>query len=308
MVDGDALQEHVVESDGERLDRWLAVQVGHLSRSRVQKLIETGHVWCNGRLCTDKKRLLSMGDRVELEEPEPVAIDLVPEVIPLDILYEDTQLLIVNKPKGMVVHPSAGHERGTLVHALLAHCGQLSQINGEYRPGIVHRLDKDTSGVIAIAKTDAAHHSLQAQIQAKTARRLYLGLVYGRPQAESGVIETYIGRHPQDRKKMAVVPDGRWAITHWRVRQYFENLTLIEFDLETGRTHQIRVHAAHIGHPIVGDLLYCNSRKPLLHGQALHAWQLHLSHPTNNTAICVTAPLEPTMLTLMRRLDPQWSL
>jgi 23S rRNA pseudouridine1911/1915/1917 synthase len=195
-----------VEETGERLDRYLSENLPNLSRSRIQQLIEQGNVHLNEQICTTKKITVKAGDRITLEIPEVQALEVQAEDIPLDILYEDDQLLVLNKPAGLVVHPAPGHPDGTLVNALLAHCPNLPGIGGVQRPGIVHRLDKDTTGAIAIAKTDIAYHSLQAQLQAKTARREYLGVVYGAPKTENGIIDEPIGRHPQDRKKMAVVP------------------------------------------------------------------------------------------------------
>jgi 23S rRNA pseudouridine1911/1915/1917 synthase len=247
---------------------------------------------------------MQIGDRISLTIPEAKPLDLQPEAIPLDILYEDDSLIIVNKPAGLVVHPAAGHEHGTLVHALLAHCQNLAGIGGVQRPGIVHRLDKDTTGAIVIAKTDLAHQHLQAQLKAKTARREYLGVVYSAPTADTGIIDQPIGRHPVDRKKMAVVPvekGGRLAVTHWQVRERLGNYTLMHFQLETGRTHQIRVHSAYIGHPIVGDPVYSSGRNlgVNLAGQALHAWRLQLRHPLNNELLEVTAPLPKAFTTLL---------
>lgn len=289
-----------------RLDRWLADHLPDLSRARLQKLITEGHVQIDGQICTDKCHPLQVGQQVELQIPPVQSTQLTPEAIPLDILYEDRDLVVINKPKAMVVHPSPGHDSGTLVNALLAHCTDLSGINGDHRPGIVHRLDKDTTGALVIAKTDRAHHHLQAQIQAKTARRIYLGVVYGRPPTPQGRIETPIGRHPVDRQRMAVVPPerGRLAVTHWQVVETLGNYSLLQYQLETGRTHQIRVHSAHIHHPILGDPLYTHSRKtPVnLTGQALHAWQLQFSHPRTGEPIHCTAPLPKEMERLLQRL------
>jgi 23S rRNA pseudouridine1911/1915/1917 synthase len=290
-----------------RLDRWLAERLPNLSRARIQKLVEQGHVWLNGELCQRKKQVVQVGDRIQIDIPDARPLDLQPETIPLDILYEDDQLLILNKPVGMVVHPAPGHPTGTLVHALLAYCPDLSGIGGVQRPGIVHRLDKDTSGAIAIAKTDRAHHSLQAQLKAKTARRDYLAVVYGAPASSQGTIDAPIGRHPGDRKKMGIVSEdrgGRRAITHWRVSERLGNYTLMHYQLETGRTHQIRVHSAHIGHPIVGDPVY-GARRSVgvnLPGQALHAWKLSLQHPTTGDWIEAIAPLPNSFTTLVRIL------
>ncbi|HIK06216.1 MAG TPA: RluA family pseudouridine synthase [Trichormus sp. M33_DOE_039] len=296
-----------VEEDSARLDRYLAEELPDLSRSRIQQLIEQSKVQINGNVCTSKKINVKVGDRITLEIPEAQPLELKAENIPLDILYEDEQLLILNKPAGLVVHPAPGHPDGTLVNALLAHCPNLPGIGGVQRPGIVHRLDKDTTGAIAIAKTDLAYQHLQAQLQAKTARREYLGVVYGAPKTTSGTVDLPIGRHPQDRKKMAVVPvdqGGRTAITHWQIQERLGNYTLIHFQLETGRTHQIRVHSAKIGHPIVGDLLYASGRSVgvNLPGQALHAWRLKLQHPISQEWIAVTATPPPTFTTLLEVL------
>lgn len=293
---------------GERIDRWVASQL-ELSRSRVQSLIGHGQVELNQALCNDKKTLLQAGDRIDLVVPPPLKVDLSPEDIPLDILYEDDELLVVNKPKGMVVHPSAGHACGTLVNALLAHCNNLSGINGEQRPGIVHRLDKDTSGALVVAKSDRSHQHLQGQIQAKTARREYLAVVFGRPKTESGTVNAAVGRHPVERKKMAVVPleKGKHAITHWQLSESLGNFSLMSYQLDTGRTHQIRVHSAHIGHPIVGDPVYTNSRQsPVkLTGQALHAWKLTFEHPISGETICAEAPLPDEFQRLLNKLRAQ---
>jgi 23S rRNA pseudouridine1911/1915/1917 synthase len=301
----------VNQTNESRLDRWLTNELPDLSRSRIQKLIEDGNVQVNDRLCTSKKETVKPGDRIHITIPDAQPVDLQPQDIPLDILYEDDSLIILNKPAGLVVHPAAGHTDGTLVNALLAHC-PLAEIGGKKRPGIVHRLDKDTTGAIAIAKTDQAYQHLQAQLKAKTARRQYLGIVYGAPKTETGTINQPIGRHLVERKKMAIVPEakgGRPAITHWQVQERLGNYTLIHFQLETGRTHQIRVHSAHIGHPIVGDPIYSAGRDigVNLPGQALHAWQLTVQHPLSGEWISVTAPPPKAFNTLLdvlrRRVD-----
>jgi 23S rRNA pseudouridine1911/1915/1917 synthase len=286
-----------------RLDRYLAEQLPDVSRSRIQKLIEQGHVQVNQQVCDSKKHPIQPGDQITIAIPAAESLDLRPEAIPLDILYEDDDLLIVNKPIGLVVHPAPGHAEGTLVNALLAHCPNLPGIGGVQRPGIVHRLDKDTSGALVVAKTEAAQQHLQSQIQAKTARRDYLGVVYGVPKTESGTIDAPIGRHPVDRKKMAVVaPEkGRSAMTHWQIQECLGNYSLIHFRLETGRTHQIRVHSTHMGFPIVGDPLYSSGRSlgVKLTGQALHAWKLTLTHPHTGAEISVTAPPPAEFMTLI---------
>lgn len=296
-----------VEEKSDRIDRYLSQQLADFSRSRLQQLIEQGYLQINGNICTSKKIIVQTGDRLFLTIPEAIPLDLQPEAIPLDILFEDESLIIVNKPAGLVVHPAPGHESGTLVNALLAHCPDLAGIGGVQRPGIVHRLDKDTTGAIAIAKTDQAHQHLQAQLKAKTARRDYLGVVYGSPSAQRGTIEQPVGRHPTERKKMAVVPPekgGRLAVTHWQLQERLGNYSLIHFQLETGRTHQIRVHSAYLGHPIVGDPVYSGGRNlgVNLTGQALHAWRLQLRHPLSNELIEVSAPLPKTLTTLLEVL------
>lgn len=296
-----------VPENSDRLDRYLSQNLSDLSRSRIQQLIEQGHVQVNDQICTSKKVNLKIGDRISLEIPAIEPLQLLAADIPLDILYEDEELIILNKPAGLVVHPAPGHPEGTLVNAILAHCPNLPGIGGIQRPGIVHRLDKDTTGAIVIAKTDLAYQHVQAQLQAKTARREYLGLVYGVPKTETGSIDLPIGRNPQDRKKMGIVSiedGGRAAITHWRVQERLANYTLIHFQLETGRTHQIRVHSAKIGHPIVGDPLYSSAHSigVNLPGQALHAWKLQLQHPVSGKLLQVTAPLPRSFTTLLEVL------
>ncbi len=296
-----------VESSTDRLDRWLSENLPDLSRSRLQQLIEQGNVQVNGKVCTSKKAAVKTADRIQVEIPPIQPLKVKAEEIPLDILYEDDSLLIINKPAGLVVHPAPGHAEGTLVNALLAHCPNLPGINGIQRPGIVHRLDKDTTGAIAIAKTEQALQHLQAQLKAKTARREYLGVVYGATRAESGSINLPIGRHAIDRKKMAVVAiekGGRSAVTHWQVKERLGNYTLMHFQLETGRTHQIRVHCAHMGHPIVGDPVYSSGRSVgvNLSGQALHAWRLRLQHPIAQEWIEVTATPPAEFITLLEVL------
>ncbi len=303
------------EDAGERLDAFLADQLDDLSRSRIQKLIGHNQVVLNGKVCSAKKEIVQAGDRIHITIPDAEPLNIQPENISLSILYEDADLLIINKPAGMVVHPSPGHVSGTLVNALLWHCrtesgaSTLSGIGGIQRPGIVHRLDKDTTGAIAVAKNDFAHLRLQQQFKEKTARREYLGVVYGAPKTEQGTIEAPIGRHPADRKKMAIVPEakgGRYAITHWQIQERLGNYTLINFALETGRTHQIRVHTAHIGFPIVGDPDYSSGRSVgvNLPGQALHAWRLRLQHPVSGEQIEAIAPIPSyfsTLLDILRR-------
>lgn len=300
----------VSQGGQERLDRYLTEQLDGISRSRIQKLIEQGMVMLNQQVCDDKKVTVKFGDLLKIDIPEVQPLTIEPEAIALDILYEDEHLLVINKPVGLVVHPSAGHESGTLVNALLAHCPNLSGINGVQRPGIVHRLDRDTSGALVVAKNDFAHQHLQQQIQAKTARREYLGVVNGVPKTTSGTIDAPIGRHPVDRKKMAVISgdagNSRHAITHWSIQERMGNYTLIKFDLETGRTHQIRVHAAYIGHGIAGDSVYS---KPLkyIHRQALHAWRLTFVHPVTGEEISAIAPIPNDFEKFLTRLRQQSS-
>ncbi len=306
----DQTLEMIVETaDPERLDRWLTAHVKDLSRNRIQKLIDWEYVTLNGQLCTNKKATVQVGDRIQLTIPTPRPLELAAEAIPLDILYEDEHLIIINKPAGLVVHPAPGNMSGTLVNAVLAHCGeQLLGIGGVQRPGIVHRLDKNTTGAIIIAKTDLAHSHLQAQMKAKTARREYLGVVYGAPRSDTGTIDAPLGRHPTDRKKNAVISEekgGRHAVTHWQVEERLGNFSLLRYRLETGRTHQIRVHSTYMGHPIVGDPTYGSGRDVgvNLPGQALHAERLALVHPASGETILAVAPLPAhftKLLTVLR--------
>ncbi|MGL5083048.1 MAG: RluA family pseudouridine synthase [Microcoleaceae cyanobacterium] len=288
----------------QRLDRWLADHVAKLSRSRIQTLISQGQVQINEIICQSKKEIVKVGDRIQVLIPKAEPLELKPLEFPLDILYEDEALIIINKPAGLVVHPSAGHENDTLVNALLAHCDALAGIGGVQRPGIVHRLDKNTTGTIVVAKTDFVLQHLQDQIRRKTARREYLGIVYGAPKDDFGTIDQPIGRHLGDRLKMAVIPvekGGREAVTHWQIQERLGNYTLVHFLLGTGRTHQIRVHSAWIGHPVVGDPDYSrgHSLGVNLQGQALHAWKLTLQHPVSGEKIEAVAPLPLEMKKLL---------
>ncbi|ACB52672.1 pseudouridine synthase [Crocosphaera subtropica ATCC 51142] len=303
-----------VENKGNRLDLWLSNQLTDISRSHIQRLIEQGNIILNNEVCTNKKIKVKIGDRLQINLPEPKPLELKPEPLPLDILYEDEQLIIINKPANLVVHPAPGHETGTLVHGLLYHCSNLAGIGGVQRPGIVHRLDKDTTGAMVVAKTDFAHQNLQAQIKNKTAKREYLGIIYGvltnqedKENSHQGIINLPIGRHPIDRKKMAVVPlekRGREAITHWEILERLGNYSLVKFTLETGRTHQIRVHSSYYGNPIVGDPLYSTNRslKMNLSGQALHAHKLTLTHPITSEKIEAIAPLPDELTKLLTYL------
>ncbi|HYF95761.1 MAG TPA: RluA family pseudouridine synthase [Symbiobacteriaceae bacterium] len=272
----------VAESGEARLDAYLAAQqeVG-LSRSRIKALIDEGRVAVNGNRRPKASQGVQPGDEILLEVPDPEPYDLTPEAIPLDVVFEDEDVVVVNKPRGMVVHPAAGNWSGTLVHALLDHVDDLEGIGGELRPGIVHRLDKDTTGLLVIAKNERAMAALQEQIRTHTARRIYWALVHGNTMPDSGRIEAPIGRHPGDRKRMAVIKTGREATTHFRVLERFRGYALLECRLETGRTHQIRVHLSFIGHPVVGDAVYGTRKAHLeMAGQALHAKKLGFYHPS----------------------------
>ncbi len=295
-----------VAQGGDRLDTFLAQHYPQLSRSRWQQLIQQGQVRINQQVCDRKNQPLSGGEVLDITLPEPKPLDLEPETLPLDILYEDADLIILNKPVDLVVHPAPGHDHGTLVHGLLAHCPDLAGIGGVKRPGIVHRLDKDTSGVMVVAKTELALQHLQGQLKSRQMQRHYLGVVYGQPSTDTGTITTQIGRHGGDRKKMAVVPapQGRTATTHWFVRERFRHCALVEFHLETGRTHQIRVHAAHLGWPLLGDPLYGRGSpvKMKLPGQALHAFRLELMHPRTEEPLVAIAPLPEHLEKLLRFL------
>ena len=293
----------VTDSDaGSRLDVFLSAQPDNPSRSNIQKMITEGNVSVNGQVKRANYKL-RLADNIVMTYQPPQEIEAVPENIPLDILYEDSDIIVVNKVRGMVVHPAAGVYTGTLVNALLYHCGdELSGINGKIRPGIVHRLDKDTSGVMVVAKNDFAHNSLAEQIGSKTAVKEYVALVHGNITEEKGIIEANIGRHPVDRKKMAVVTSGgKPATTVFHVLERFKNCTFVKCRLLTGRTHQIRVHMAYIGHPLIGDPKYCNSKNKFdIQGQALHSLSLTLIHPRTNQEMTFTAPIPQDMQKLLK--------
>lgn len=272
--------EYVVEdTDGTRIDKWVSEKNCDISRSMLQKLISEQKITVNGKSAA-KSYLVKEGDIIEIDVPEPVELDVVPENIPIEIVYQDEYLLVVNKPKGMVVHPAAGNYCGTLVNALLYHCkGQLSSINGIIRPGIVHRIDKNTSGLLIVAKTDKAHIGLAEQIKAHTFTREYHAVVCGRLKSPTGIIEAPIGRHPIDRKKMCVTEkNSKEAKTEYTVLEEFSNYSYVKLKLFTGRTHQIRVHMAYIGHPVVGDDVYGKPSK-YCEGQCLHAKKIGFVHP-----------------------------
>ncbi len=291
------------DADGERLDLFLVRRQPELSRSHVQKLISRGAALVEGRERKGSYKLTA-GESVELTLPEPEPLDIRAEDIPLSVLYEDHDIIVVDKPRGMVVHPAAGISSGTLVNALLFHCRDLSGINGALRPGIVHRLDKDTSGVMVAAKNDAAHLDLAEQIRTKSAQRTYLAVVHGNIREEAGTIKGAIGRHPTDRQRMAIVREhGKEAVTHFRVRERFGAYTLIECRLETGRTHQIRVHMTSIGHPLVNDPKYGPRKTPFaIKGQALHSRSLTLRHPATGEQMTFEAPIPEDFAGIIRAL------
>ena len=293
--------------DGERLDLVLGQQMPGLSRSAAQKLMENGLVTCGGRAVKKNTRVIA-GDVIAVTLPEPEPSEARPENIPLDIVWEDGDIIVVNKPRGMVVHPAPGHADGTLVNALLYHCGSdLSGIGGVIRPGIVHRIDKDTSGLLVAAKNDAAHASLSAQLADRSLSRIYQAVVCGRLRDDEGTIDAPIGRHPTDRKRMAVTDrNSRPAVTHYRVLTRYSGYTFVECRLETGRTHQIRVHMAHVGHPLLGDMVY-GHKKPEkgLSGQCLHAFFLKLVHPSPGKPMSFTAPLPDWFTDVLARLGPE---
>lgn len=274
----------IAESGEARLDAYLAAQqeVG-LSRSRIKALLDEGHVTVNGNEKPKASQSVLPGDEICLVVPDPEPYDLTPEPIPLNVVFEDEDVLVINKPRGMVVHPAAGNWTGTLVHAVLDHVDDLEGIGGELRPGIVHRLDKDTTGLLVIAKNERSMAALQDQIRTHTARRIYWALVHGNTMPDTGRIEAPIGRHGGDRKKMAVTKTGKDATTHFTVVERFKHYALLECRLETGRTHQIRVHLSFIGHPVVGDPVYGTRKSHFdMAGQALHAKKLGFYHPTTN--------------------------
>lgn len=290
-----------------RLDTWLGERLPEHSRSQWQAQIKAGRVRVNGE---PKKPhyLLKAGDAVEVERPAPRSVEIVPEDIPLDILFEDADLLVVNKPAGLVVHPAPGHDSGTLVNALLHHCRDLEGIGGEKRPGLVHRLDKDTTGALVVAKTEKAMASLARQFKSRRVRKDYAALVWGRPEPAAGTIRTLVGRNPHDRKKMSARPaSGREAVTHYETAKSLGPVSLLRVRIETGRTHQIRVHLAHVGHPVVGDRQYGRARDTELPApaarQMLHAERLAFRHPRTNEPMEFTAPLPEDMRRLLRALE-----
>ncbi len=291
------------EDEDTRIDKLLSQRLGY-SRSFIARAIERGDILVEGEPGGAKAKL-KKGQIVEFYLAEPQNIDAEPEDIPIEVVYEDEDIAVINKPQGMVVHPAPGNYTGTLVNALLFKMKDLSGINGKLRPGIVHRLDKDTSGLIVIAKNDDAHVKLQQQIQSKEAKRVYMALAYGIVK-ENVRVEQPIGRHRTDRKKMAVVPEGRFAATNFSVLEHFKGYTLVRADLETGRTHQIRVHLAYIGHSVVGDPVYGRKDHPFkLNGQLLHAAELSLNHPRTGERMTFTAPLPDYFVNVLNKLEKQ---
>ena len=293
--------EFISSESGIRLDKF--IKIDDMPRSQIQKLIDEGNATVNGSAAKSSYKV-KCGDVVVLSVPEPEVLDIKAENIPLDIIYEDEHLLVINKPQGMVVHPAPGNYEGTLVNALMYHCkDSLSGINGVMRPGIVHRIDKDTSGLLLVAKTNEAHLSLSKQIQEKSAKRHYVCVVCGIVKTKKGIIDAPIGRHPANRLKMAVTPNNsKEAVTHFEVLEYLNNATYVACDLETGRTHQIRVHMLYIGHPIVGDPLYLSKNSYGLNGQALHAERISFVHPATGERMEFTAPLPDHFQNLLDKL------
>ena len=295
------------ENQGERIDKFLSSKLSNISRSYIHKLIEDGNITVNQN-SVNKKYKLSKNDMINVKIPEPQELEVIAEKIPLDIVYEDNDLLIVNKPKNMVVHPAPGNYSGTLVNALLYHCkNSLSGINGIIRPGIVHRIDKDTSGLLIVAKNDTSHKELAEQIKNHSFTREYEAIVYGNLKEDTGTINANIARHKTDRKKMAVVPLlGRNAITHYTVLKRYGNFTHIKLKLETGRTHQIRVHMSYIGHPVVGDEVYANPKNnpfKFLKGQCLHAKTIGFIHPATKEYMEFTSSLPEYFQKILNKLS-----
>lgn len=301
------IQEFIVEGgDSLRIDRYLSDNLQDLSRSYLQKLLKNGGVSVNGNAVKSNYKVCD-GDRILLEVPEAVEPDIEAEEMDLNILYEDGDILIINKPKGMVVHPAAGHYTGTLVNGLMHHCrGELSGINGVMRPGIVHRIDMDTTGVLIVCKNDRAHSAVAEQLKVHSITRKYYAIVHGVVKDEEGLVNAPIGRHPTDRKKMSInEKNGKEAVTHYRVLRRFRRFTYVECQLETGRTHQIRVHMASIGHPLLGDQVYGPEKCPFngLQGQTLHAGILGIVHPATGEYMEFQAPLPEYFEIMLKRLE-----
>lgn len=293
--------EITADENGVRADKYIKIE--DMPRSQVQKLIDEGNVTVNGNIIKGSYKIKN-GDVIVVNVPDPVELDIKAQNIPLDIVYEDEHMLVINKSQGMVVHPAAGNYEGTLVNALMYHCkDSLSGINGVMRPGIVHRIDKDTSGLLLVAKTNEAHISLSEQIKNKTAHRHYICLVHGIVANKKGIIDAPIGRHPSNRLKMAVTPNNsKEAVTHFEVLEHLNNASYVACDLETGRTHQIRVHMQYIGHPIIGDPLYLSKNSFGLAGQALHAEKISFDHPVTGERMEFSAPPPPYFTQLLEKL------
>lgn len=289
-----------------RIDRFLGSRLEQVSRSYLQKLVKDGAVLVNGKPVKSSYKVEN-GDRIRLEIPDAVEPEIEAEPMALDILYEDSDIILINKPKGMVVHPAAGHYSGTLVNGLMAHCkNELSGINGVMRPGIVHRIDMDTTGVLIVCKNDKAHNAIAEQLKVHSITRKYYAIVHGVLKADTGTVNAPIGRHPVDRKKMSInEKNGKEAVTHYRVLQRFQRFTFVECQLETGRTHQIRVHMASIGHPLLGDQVYGPAKVPFsgLQGQTLHAGVLGIIHPSTGEYMEFTAPLPAYFEALLKKLE-----
>ena len=292
----------VIQEGGARLDQAIVAHLPNLSRAQVQQLIKSGAATVNGQPARPAIRVRP-GDQVSIALPEEQETAILPEPIPLDIVYEDADLLAVNKPAGMVVHPATGHTSGTLVNGLLAYCPQLANVGGPERAGIVHRLDKETSGLLLVAKTDAARAALQRQFKHRQVQKTYLALVEGQVQPREGIIEAPVGRDRKKRKQMAVTRTGRPAVTQYRVKEIFRSHTLLEVRPHTGRTHQVRVHLAWLGYPLVGDRVYGQRRQRLLPARHfLHACELQFTHPATGQDITLTAPLPPELAALLKQL------
>lgn len=290
-----------IEKNSGRIDKYLTQQLESMSRSKIQILIADGFVLVNDE-ATKANYKLEAGDKVVVYVPEPETVDIEAEDLPLDIIYEDEDIVLINKAQGMVVHPGAGHPKGTLVNAILYHIKDLSGINGEIRPGIVHRLDKDTSGIMIVAKNDEAHVNLSEQLQARSVKRKYHALVHGVLPHEHGTINAPIGRDPKDRQKFTVIRDGKEAISHFKVLERFKGFSLLEVSLETGRTHQIRVHLNYIEHPVAGDKIYGPRKSLEGNGQFLHARMLEFEHPRTGETMSFEAELPELYIETMNRL------
>ncbi len=298
------MENIVVDTDNMRLDAYISKKNENISRTNIQRLIENGNILVNG----EERKIsykVQIGDNISINIPDPKETKIKAEEIPLDIIYEDNDIIVVNKPKGMVVHPASGNLEGTLVNAIMSICkDSLSGIGGEIRPGIVHRLDKDTSGLLIVAKNDLAHINMSNQIKNRQVKKIYIALVRGNINEEEATINMPIGRSTKDRKKMAVRKDGKEAITHFKVLKRYSNYTLLQLKIDTGRTHQIRVHLSEIGHPVVGDIVYSNGKNEFgVQGQMLHAKSLDFKHPITNKQMHLEAELPDYFKEVLNKLD-----